>query len=230
MKLVLFDIDGTVLLSDGAGKRAVRRALTEVYGTAGPENHRFDGKTDPQIVRELMQHEGHEDRHIDGHMSRTLGRYVELLAEELGHPAHRAYVLPGVRELLAALRKRDDVIIGLLTGNVIEGARAKLEAVGIDPAQFVVGAFGSDHEIRSELPAIARQRTLETLGHDVTGPDIIIIGDTPSDVRCGQAVGARAIGVGTGHYSAADLREVGAFAAFDDLSDTDAVVAAILAA
>jgi phosphoglycolate phosphatase-like HAD superfamily hydrolase len=118
----------------------------------------------------------------------------------------------------------------LLTGNVIEGARAKLQAVGIDPAQFIVGAFGSDHEIRSELPAIARQRTLETLGHDLTGPDIIIIGDTPSDVRCGQAVGARAIGVGTGHYSAADLLEVGAFAAFDDLTDTEAVVAAILAA
>jgi phosphoglycolate phosphatase-like HAD superfamily hydrolase len=229
VKLVLFDIDGTVLLSDGAGKRAVRRALAEIYGTTGPENHRFDGKTDPQIVRELMLHEGHEERHIDGHMPRALGRYVELLAEELEHPSHRAYVLPGVLELLEALHGRDDVIVGLLTGNVVEGARAKLRAVGIDPDQFVVGAFGSDHEIRGELPAIAKQRTLEMLGHAVNGPDIIIIGDTPSDVRCGQAVGARAIGVATGHYSAKDLMEVGAYAAFEDLSDTGAVMAAILA-
>ena len=227
MKLVLFDIDGTVLLSDGAGKRAVRRALSEVYGSPGPEDHRFDGKTDPQIVRELLRRDGHADDHIDGHLPRALGRYVELLAEELDHPDHRAWTLPGVVDLLDALTARDDAIVGLLTGNVVEGARAKLAAVGIDPDRFRVGAFGSDHEVRAELPAIAKRRVLEATGQHITGADIIIIGDTPADVQCGQSLGARAIGVATGRYSVGDLMESGAFVAFEDLSDTSAVLAAI---
>ena len=227
MKLVLFDIDGTVLLSDGAGKRAVLRAMKEVFGTTGPEGHRFDGKTDPQIVRELQRLEGHPDHHIDAHLPRAIGRYVELLGEELDRPGHRPYTLPGVPELLDALDDREDVMLGLLTGNVIEGARAKLSAVGIDPERFVVGAFGSDHEIRAELPAIARQRVLEAHGHEFSGHDIVIIGDTPSDIQCGQSLGVRAIGVATGHYTVGDLMECGAYAAFEDFSDTAAVVEAI---
>jgi phosphoglycolate phosphatase-like HAD superfamily hydrolase len=229
MKLVLFDIDGTVLLSDGAGKRAVMRAMQEVYGGTGPENHRFDGKTDPQIVRELQRLAGHADDHIDAHLPRAIGRYVELLTEELDRTGHRAYTLPGITALLDALERRDDVVLGLLTGNVVEGARAKLTAVGIDPDRFEVGAYGSDHEVRSRLPAIARQRVMDSHGHEFAGHDIVIIGDTPSDVQCGQSLGVRAIGVATGHYSVDDLMAVGAYAAFDDLSDTDAVVAAIFA-
>jgi phosphoglycolate phosphatase-like HAD superfamily hydrolase len=229
MKLVLFDIDGTVLLSDGAGKRAVRRAMVEVFGTPGPESHRFDGKTDPQIVRELQRIAGHPDRHIDEHLPRAIGRYVELLNEELDRPGTRAYTLPGVPELLDALEARDDAVLGLLTGNVMEGARAKLSAVGINPDRFVVGAYGSDHETRGELPAIARQRMLEAHGHNFAGHDIVIIGDTPSDIQCGQSIGVRAIGVATGHYSVADLLGCGAYAAFEDLSDTRAVVGAIFA-
>ena len=227
MKLVLFDIDGTVLLSDGAGKRAVLRAMKEVFGTTGPEGHRFDGKTDPQIVRELQRLEGHPDHHIDAHLPRAIGRYVELLGEELDRPDHRPCTLPGVCELLDALEERDDVMLGLLTGNVIQGARAKLSAVGIDPERFIVGAFGSDHEIRAELPAIARQRVLEAHGHEFSGHDIVIIGDTPSDIQCGQSLGVRAIGVATGHYSVDDLMACGAYAAFEDFSDTDSVVEAI---
>jgi len=229
MKLVLFDIDGTVLLSDGAGKRAVLRAMKEVYGTTGPEGHRFDGKTDPQIVRELQRLEGHPDDHIDANLPRAIGRYVELLGEELDRPGHRAYALPGVPELLDALEERDDAMLGLLTGNVVEGARAKLSAVGIDPDRFEVGAYGSDHEIRAQLPAIARQRVLEAHGHEFSGHDIVIIGDTPSDVQCGQSLGVRAIGVATGHYSVGDLMACGAYAAFEDLSDTEAVMVAIFA-
>jgi phosphoglycolate phosphatase len=227
MKLVLFDIDGTVLLSDGAGKRAVLRAMKEVYGTTGPEGHRFDGKTDPQIVRELQRLEGHPDDHIDAHLHRAIGRYVELLGEELDRAGNRAYTLPGIRELLDAIEARDDAMLGLLTGNVVEGARAKLSAVGINPDRFVVGAYGSDHEIRAQLPAIARQRVLEAHGHEFVGHDIVIIGDTPSDIQCGQSLGVRAIGVATGHYSVDDLMECGAYAAFEDLSDTYAVIEAI---
>lgn len=229
MKLVLFDIDGTVLLSDGAGKRAVLRAMREVFGTTGPEDHRFDGKTDPQIVRELQRLEGHEDDHIDAHLPRAIGRYVELLGEELQRPGSRSYSLPGVKELLDELEAREDVVLGLLTGNVVDGARAKLTAVGIDPDRFEVGAYGSDHETRSELPGIARQRVVESHGHEFSGQDIVIIGDTPADIHCGRSLGVRAIGVATGHYSVDDLLACGAYAAFSDLSDTRAVIAAILA-
>src|SRR4051812_10600926 len=175
MKLVLFDIDGTVLLSDGAGGRAVRRALVEVFGSAGPEDHAFGGKTDPQIVRELLQHDGHADVHINGQMGRAIDRYVELLNEELNAPGNRAYTLPGIPELLDALSARSDVIVGLLTGNVMEGARAKLTAAGIDPDRFEVGAYGSDHEARAELPAIARKRVQAARGQDISGENIVII-------------------------------------------------------
>jgi phosphoglycolate phosphatase len=227
-RLVLFDIDGTLLLSDGAGRRAIHRALIEIFGDTGPADHRFDGKTDPQIVRELMRSVGHEDAHIDERMEQLFDRYVICLREELEDPAHHAAALPGVPELLEALAQRDEVMLGLLTGNLVDGARAKLEAVGIDPALFRVGAYGTDHELRPSLPAIAQQRARELLGIDVPGSCVIIIGDTPADVECGRGIGARAIGVATGRYSTDELAAHGAVAVFESLVDTDAVVSAIL--
>ena len=227
MKLVLFDIDGTILLTSGAGKRAVHRALEEVFGAPGRLEHRFDGKTDPQIVRELMRMEGHADDHIDARMSRMLDRYVEFLNDELDHPSTDVRLMPGVAQLLDALEGRPDVVLGLVTGNLAAGAAAKLRAGGIDPTRFRVGAYGSDHEIRVELPAVAQRRAREELGIVVEGRDVVVIGDTPADVDCGRAVGALTIGVGTGYYSAESLREHGADDAFDDLADTDSVVRAI---
>lgn len=227
-RLVLFDIDGTLLWSDGAGRRAIHRALIEIFGETGPADHRFDGKTDPQIVRELMRSVGHDDSVIDQRMNQLFARYVVCLREELRNPSHQAKALPGVLPLLEVLARRDDVAIGLLTGNLVEGARAKLEAVGIDPDVFVVGAYGTDHELRPELPAIAQQRACDLLGTAIAGGDIVIIGDTPADMECGRDVGARAIGVTTGRYSRDELMASGAVAVFDDLSDTDAVVDAIL--
>jgi phosphoglycolate phosphatase len=227
-RLVLFDIDGTLLWSDGAGRRAIHRALIEIFGATGPADHRFDGKTDPQIVRELMRVAGHNDTMIDERMNELFARYVICLREELQDPSHNAVALPGVAALLEALAGRDDVTLGLLTGNLVDGARAKLEAVGIDPEMFRVGAFGTDHELRPELPAIAQRRARELLGVDVAGADVVIIGDTPADVECGRDIGARAIGVATGRYSADELVAHGAVAAFTDLSDTDAVIRAIL--
>lgn len=226
-RLVLFDIDGTLLWTDGAGRRAIHRALIEIFGETGPADHRFDGKTDPQIVRELMRVVGHQDEHIDARMQELFARYVECLREELHDPEHRALPLPGVVELLATLNARDDITLGLLTGNLIEGAHAKLEAVGIDPDIFLVGAFGSDHENRPELPAIAQRRAREVLGIDVPGKDVVVIGDTPADVECGRDIGARAIGVATGRYSAEELAAHGAAAVFSDLTNTAAVVRAI---
>lgn len=228
MKLVLFDIDGTILWTDGAGRRAVSRALQDVFGAPVPDGHEFDGKTDPQIVRELMLLAGVAHRDIDTRLDHALERYVELLHGELGSLDQREHVLPGIRELLDALEARDDVLPGLLTGNVQPGAVAKLTAVGIDASRFRVGAYGSDHASRPELPAIARRRAEALLGRQIAGRDVVVIGDTPADMGCGRAIGARAVGVATGRYSVDDLRACGGAAVFANLSDTDAVVRAIM--
>ncbi|HEX5971584.1 MAG TPA: HAD family hydrolase [Gemmatimonadaceae bacterium] len=228
MRVVLFDIDGTILWTDGAGRRAVHRALEDVFGAPVPDGHEFDGKTDPQIVRELMHLAGSAHGDIDGRIEHALERYVELLHTELGALEEHDHVLPGIRELLDALEARDDVLLGLLTGNVHPGAVAKLTAVGIDATRFRIGAFGSDHAHRPELPAIARQRAEALLGRQIAGSDVVVIGDTPADMGCGRGIGARAIGVATGRYSVEDLRACGAAAVFADLSDTDAAVGAIM--
>jgi len=226
--VVLFDIDGTILSTDGAGRRAVHRALEEVFGAAAPEGHEFDGKTDPQIVRELMELAGMSAHHISTRLPDALARYVELLSAELDGASHADKVYPGVAALLDALEAREDVLLGLLTGNVREGALAKLAAVGIAHDRFRVGAFGSDHADRPELPAIARARAERVLGAPVSGRDVVVIGDTPADMGCGRGIGARAIGVATGRYSADQLRACNAAAVFTDLSDTPAVVRAIM--
>ena len=228
MKLVLFDIDGTLLWTDGAGRRAVYRALHEVYGVPAPDEHEFDGKTDPQIVRELMLRAGTAHHEVETHLPRALVRYVEELRVELGDVDHGDKVYPGIHALLDRLEARDDVMLGLLTGNVREGAAAKLAAVGIDAARFRVGAFGSDHADRPELPAIARARAEALLGHPIAGADVVVIGDTPADMSCGRGIGARAIGVATGRYSVAQLSVADAGVVFADLSDTDGVIAAIM--
>ena len=227
-KLVLFDIDGTILWTDGAGRRAVFGALVEHFGVVDPGDHRFDGKTDPQIVRELLTKAGVSDEDIDARLDRILESYYALLREELDGADHREHVFPGVHELLDELERRDDVVLGLLTGNIEAGARAKLAAVGIAPHRFIVGAFGSDHHHRPELPEIARRRAERVLGHPISGRDVVVIGDTPADVACGVGIGARAIGVATGRYSVDELRACDAAAVFPDLTDTDAVVRAIL--
>jgi phosphoglycolate phosphatase-like HAD superfamily hydrolase len=229
MRLVLFDIDGTLVWTDGAGRRAIHHALTEVFGVAGPADYRFDGKTDPQIVRDLMRGVGHDDAHIDARMQAVFDLYVTRLREELSAPGYRPRVMPGVFELLDALESRSDTVLGLLTGNLAEGARAKLQSVGIDPDRFRVGAYGSDHEDRPALPDVARRRFREQHGVEIRGESCVIIGDTPADVTCGRAVGARAIGVATGRYPCEELLRHGAAAVFDDLSDTQAVLAEILA-
>ena len=230
MKLVLFDIDGTILWSDGAGRRAMQRALTTAFGSSGSPDYRYDGKTDRQIVRDLMRMEGHADDVIDARMEALLADYVTGLREELISGATLIQRFDGVIELLDALEAREDRRIGLLTGNIEVGASAKLRAVGIDPTRFTVSAFGSDHEIRGELPAIAQRRAREQLGLDVNGDRIVIIGDTPADIDCTRGIGARAIAVATGRYTVADLAEHGPVAVFSDLSDTDAVMQAIDAA
>ncbi len=227
-RLVLFDIDGTLLSAAGSGRRAIHSALRAIFGTVGPADYWFDGKTDKQIVRDLMRHEGHSDATIDARLDQTLARYVDHLHVELADPSHPPSVYPGVHALLAALESRDDVILGLLTGNIEPGAASKLRAVGLDPLRFVIGAFGSDHEVRSELPAVAVARARHCFGVQIAGDALVIIGDTPADVACGAPLGARAVAVATGRYTVEELTACRPAAVFPDLSDTNAVLAALL--
>jgi phosphoglycolate phosphatase len=228
VRLVLFDIDGTLLNSGGVGRASMQRALSEVFGSPGDASYRYDGKTDKQIVRDVMRLEGHTDEHIDARMSFLIDRYLDGLKEGIESRKFNVRPLPGVVEILDALEARNDVVLGLLTGNVEAGARAKLSAAGIDPDRFRVNAFGSDHEHRPKLPAIAQRRFGETLGLEVTGDKVVVIGDTPADIECGRELGARAIGVASGHYSVAELEKHSPYAVFESLSDTDKVLETIL--
>jgi phosphoglycolate phosphatase len=225
--LVLFDIDGTMLLAHGAGRRAVHRAMRDTFGVTGPEHHPFDGKTDPQIVRELGTLAGVADDVIVDRMTPALDRYYDYLAADIGGAPQSVELLPGVHNLLDALEARDDVMLGLLTGNIEPGATLKLRAVNIVPERFVVGAYGSDAPERPQLPAIAQARAAQRLGADLPGSRIVIIGDTPHDLTCGNQIGARAIGVETGRYRAAELHPHNPLAVFANLADTHAVVSAI---
>ena len=227
MRIALFDIDGTLLRSGGAGRRAFEASLLEQFGTTGPADYRYDGKTDRQIARDLMRAAGFDDATIDARMGPLEARYLEGLAEELRTRQVHAEPCPGIPALLDALEARTDVVLGLLTGNVLQGARLKLAAVGIDHARFAVAAYGSDHEHRPALPAIAQSRASARLGRAVPGDALVIIGDTPHDIHCGRGVGARAIAVATGSYGVADLAAHGPAHCFADLTDTEAVITAI---
>jgi phosphoglycolate phosphatase-like HAD superfamily hydrolase len=227
VKLILFDIDGTLLSSAGAGRRAMEWALRVHFGSSGAPAYRYDGKTDRQIVRDQMRAVGVADGDIDARLPSVERTYLEQLTLELAAPTIRVTSYVGVFELLDALRPRADRVLGLLTGNIEAGATVKLRAAGIDPAQFRVTAFGSDHEIRSELPAIAQARARAQLGLDLAGERLIIVGDTPSDIACGRPVGARAIAVATGQYTVDELAQHNPAFVFADLSDTEAVLAAI---
>ena len=226
MRIVCFDIDGTLIHTAGAGRRAIHRALVDVLGSAGPiDTFRFDGRTDGEIVLRLA--EGAGIGTDDGVVGRVLERYVTLLAAELNSAGRHTMVYPGILPLLTALEARTDAVLGLLTGNVALGARLKLRSAHIDPDRFRVGAFGSDSHVRAELPAVAQRRASALLGCEVAGRDVVIIGDTPADMTCGKGIGARAIGVGTAAYRPADLDAAGAAATFENLGDTDAVLEAV---
>lgn len=226
---MLFDIDGTILLASGAGRRAITTALGEAVGTvAAFEQVRFDGKTDPQIVEELLAASGHQTPPTAAAVEALCRRYVALLEEELRRKETVTTLMPGIEALLDRLAADDAVVLGLLTGNVVRGAELKLQAAGIDPARFVVGAYGSDATRRHELPPIAARRAEPHFGRVPAGADVVIVGDTPADVACGAGIEARAVAVATGSYSVEELTACRPHAVFVDLADTERVLAAIL--
>ena len=228
MRLVLFDIDGTLLNSGGLGRASMQRALGMIFGSPGNPSYRYDGKTDKQIVRDVMRLEGHSDEHIDSRMDKLLDTYLNGLKTGAESGKFNVRPLDGVPEILDALEKRDDVILGLLTGNVEPGARIKLKLAGIDPDRFRVNAFGSDHEHRPELPAIAQRRAGEQLGLDLAGDRLVVIGDTPADIECGRSLGAKAIGVANSHYTVEQLKTHNPYAVFASLKNTAQVLDTIV--
>lgn len=229
-RLVLFDVDGTLLSAGRAGKRAVREALLEVYGTAGAvEGYSFAGRTDPQIVRELLSAGGMEPARIEAGMEAMWRAYVRNLEREVARAEVRA--CPGVHPLLERVEAAGNgVVLGLLTGNVVDGARLKLERAGIGFRRFRVGAYGSDHADRPELPAVAVARAEALTGHRYREKEIVIVGDTPLDVACGERLGVRTVAVATGGHSAEELAACGPDHLFRSLADTDRVWEAIAAA
>jgi phosphoglycolate phosphatase-like HAD superfamily hydrolase len=228
VKLVLFDIDGTLLWTDGAGRRSMEAALIEIFNCHGDPTYRYDGKTDKQIAREQLRRAGIDDRLINEGMDELLRAYVRRLERELERDLAVSRLCAGVPSLLDAVEAHARATMGLLTGNIEHGARRKLRAVGVEFERFRVNAFGSDHEDRPELPAIAQQRAQAYLGTVMPGDQMVIIGDTPADIECGRALGVRAIGVATGRYTVEELAAHRPAAVFETLEDTDAVLAAIL--
>jgi phosphoglycolate phosphatase len=220
-RIVLFDIDGT-LVSGGPAKSAFCDAMLETYGTLGdPETVSFAGKTDPQIARELLSGVGIAGDAIERGFDDLWERYLAYLEARL--PGDPVRVLDGVPALLDELQGHDDVGIGLLTGNIMRGARLKLGSGGLWE-HFSFGSYGSDHEERDDLPAIAVERARQLWGDAVTAAEAIIVGDTPRDVQCGKAGGTRTLAVATGHFSLEDLEAADPDHLLDDLSSTTDVV------
>lgn len=224
-RLILFDIDGT-LVQGGPAKDAFVSAMTETYGTPGPlEDISFAGKTDPQIARELLRGAGMPDPDIEAGFERLWVRYLAKLEALL--PSDPVRVLPGVEALLDALVGYRDVGVGLLTGNIVGGARLKLSSGGLWD-HFTFGSYGSDHEERDELPAIAVERARKVYGNVVRSELAVVVGDTPRDVACGKAGGTRTVAVATGSFSVEDLAAAGPDRLLGDLSSTDEVMTALL--
>jgi phosphoglycolate phosphatase len=227
-RLVLFDIDGTLLDAGGTAARAFRAALEEVFGTSGKRNgYSFAGKTDPQIARDLLGAAGIEAERIEAGLGRAWELYLERLRVECV-PA-RVRLHAGVEPLVRRLDRAPEAALGLLTGNLRGGAETKLRAAGLEFERFVVGAYGSDHGDRRELPSIAIDRAERRLGRRFAGKEVVVIGDTPHDIACGEHLGVRTIAVATGTYSAAELAACEPDHLFDDLADEQLVWEAIFA-
>ncbi len=223
--LILFDIDGT-LTRGGPAKVAFHMAMLETFGTAGAiESHDFSGKTDPQIARELLTDAGLDAAAVDAGLAGLWDRYIKELEARIGDNPMK--LLPGVASLIEALEAEPDVALGLVTGNIVRGAQVKLGSVGL-AERFEVGGYGSDHEIREHLPAIALERAFEAWGVRFPSESAVIVGDTHRDVECGKHQGTRTVAVATGRVSRERLETAGADAVFDDFSDVASVMEALL--
>lgn len=230
-RLLLFDIDGTLVDTGGAGREALRRALESVFGETGPiDSFDFHGKTDPAIVHGLMREAGRGEEEIESRLDRLWDTYLDALPRELADRKREGRVSPylGVLDLLESVAADSRFALALVTGNVAAGAWHKLDAAELGH-HFEFGAFGSDSPRREDLPPLALRRAARQLGREYAPSEAVVIGDTPEDVRCARASGIRAVTVATGRHGTEELAGHGPDHVFADLSDTAAVVEVLAA-
>jgi phosphoglycolate phosphatase len=222
-RLVLWDIDGTLITTGAAGQRAISLATKQQFGDqATLDGVEIAGRTDLAIAHQILTKYGAAV--TDENVAAFLNIYIELLATEL--PRSQGQIMPGVDDLLRHCEAAPEIALGLLTGNLRRGAQLKLEHYGIWRF-FAFGAFADDHHDRNELGAFAISRALETTGIRFSPAQIDVIGDTGHDIACGKAFGARTIAVATGGWSRDQLAEQHPDFLFDDFSNADEVIAAL---
>lgn len=222
--VLFFDIDGTLLRTGGAGQKAMERALVEEFGVdCGFDRILTAGRTDCGIVDEIFARHGLSDTPVE--RARFRQSYLERLSLFLER--NEGGLLPGVVPLLESLAATRGVYLSLLTGNYAEGAWTKLRHFGLDRF-FQTGGFGDDHAHRNDVARVARHTVQSHLGIDLSECRLWVIGDTPADIRCGQAIGARTIGVATGVYSLAELEPHAADHLFEDFGEPGDVITRLL--
>lgn len=227
MRLLLFDIDGTLIRSNPVGRQVMRKALEHVVGSAGRiESYPFAGKTDLKIIIDLLVEIGISEEQIHLYLPEVYAQMAEWGARLF----YQDDLSPctGVIELLSQLSRRTDLILGLQTGNIQQTAHLKLDAAGIDVRNFLIGAYGSDSANREELIPFALERATAMSGMKPHFVDVIVIGDTPSDIECAKANGAKSLAVATGTFSSVILAKSDPDFLLDDLSDTNAVISFML--
>ena len=222
-KLFLFDIDGTLLTSGGAGERALRLGFRDRFGIDDDlSSIEIAGRTDSGIVREMLA--AHRLPATPENIAAFLDGYLHHLAQEI--PRTPGRLLPGILPLLDALQPRADIVLALLTGNLARGAEIKLRHYDVWH-YFEFGAFADDHHDRNQLGPFAQARARAQRGIEFPPERIFVLGDTPHDIGCARAIGAKAIAIATGKFSQADLAAQTPDFLFEDLGDLDAVLAAI---
>lgn len=220
MKLILFDIDGTLISAGGAGTRSLNKAFEEILGIKDAfKNFEMAGKTDVQIIKEGLMVAG-----IEPSMSlvnEIIESYLNNLRVEINN--NSKHLKPGVKEFIEFIYYELNYPLGLLTGNLEKGARIKLEPFGLN-LFFPVGAFGSDHEDRKQLLPIAIERFSKKFNYYIDFHKCIVIGDTPRDVACAKPYGAKVIAVATGPYSVKELQKTDADIVVENLSETNKIL------
>ena len=228
-RLLLFDIDGTLIDSNGAGGAAVLDAAEEHFGIHRDELPplQLAGATDPAIAMDVFNLM--KRAHTREDVFAFLDRYLANLQRRLQAEDFSGFTLPGVNALLDALSVESEAHLGLLTGNVKRGAEIKLTRHGLFD-RFIDGGFGSDHHDRNQLGPVALQRMQNATGTRYDIADVIVIGDTPKDIRCAEAFGAKCLAVATGQYSADELRALNPWRTVESFADVPAMVELLLCA